>query len=151
MDFFRFVPWNKISIKCHQEKNFLILYKSFLNCSSFKIAKGFFSSSRSLAANTSAFGFCETIHNSETFMLKELRLVHKNEPSNQNIRFKGNVIRIFPIYIWALDSYAMCTSSVYHGFVVFYWRLTFGNILVPSDCPIRVRKAWRYQRGNQKL
>jgi len=31
--------------------------------------------------------------------------VHKNIPSNQNIRIKANVIRIFPIYIWAHDSY----------------------------------------------
>ena len=40
-----------------------------------------------------------------TLMLKELRLVHKNTPSNQNIRFKVNVIRISPIYIWVLHNY----------------------------------------------
>jgi hypothetical protein len=51
-------------------------------------------------------GFCKTIHNFETSMLKDLRLVHKYTPSNQNIRFKANVIRISPIYIWVLDSYS---------------------------------------------
>ena len=40
-------------------------------------------------------------------MLKELRMVHKNTPSNQNIRFKANAIRISPIYIWVLDSYGI--------------------------------------------
>jgi len=45
------------------------------------------------------------MHNIETLMLKKLRLVHKNTPPNQNIRFKANVIRISPIYIWVLDSY----------------------------------------------
>jgi hypothetical protein len=38
-------------------------------------------------------------------MLKELRLVYRNTPSNQNIRFKADVIKISPIYIWVLDSY----------------------------------------------
>ena len=46
------------------------------------------------------FGFCKT-----TLMLKEFRLVHRNTPFNENIRFKENVIMISPIYIWVLDSY----------------------------------------------
>ena len=55
--------------------------------------------------NVKPFGFCKTMHNYKTLMLKELRLVHKNTPFNQNIRFKANVIRISLIYIWVLDSY----------------------------------------------
>ena len=41
----------------------------------------------------------------DLLMLKELQLVHKNTPFNQNIRFKANVIRMSPNYIWVLDSY----------------------------------------------
>ena len=43
--------------------------------------------------------------NSETLILKELRLVNNNTPFHQNIRFKANVIGISQIYIWVLDSY----------------------------------------------
>ena len=41
----------------------------------------------------------------DTLMLKEGRFGHKNTPSNQNIRFKVNVIRIPLLYFWVLDSY----------------------------------------------
>ena len=43
--------------------------------------------------------------NSETLMLKELRLVNSNTPFHQNIRFKANVTGISQIYIWVLYSY----------------------------------------------
>ena len=43
--------------------------------------------------------------NFEMLMLKELQLVHKNTPFNQNNRIKEQVFRISQIYIWVLDSY----------------------------------------------
>jgi hypothetical protein len=50
------------------------------------------------------FGFCKTMLNSETFMLKGLKFVHANTPSNHSIPFKAYVITISPMYIWVLDS-----------------------------------------------
>jgi hypothetical protein len=48
-------------------------------------------------------------------------LVHKNTPSNQNIWFKANLIRISLIYIWILDRYD--TLIVYLSSKIAQWSV----------------------------